>query len=64
MSGALRIPATVVLLLVAAGCAYLAVAAGEAPRESAWAFRALYAVVGILSLFGAGWLQRPRQVRV
>lgn len=53
--------ASVVLLLIAAGCVYLSLAVPEAPREYWWAFWATYSVVGLSCLFGAGWLLRRRR---
>jgi hypothetical protein len=56
----LRSVASIVLMLIAAGCAYLSLAVPEAPRESWWIFWAVYAVVGLPCLLGAGWLLRMR----
>jgi hypothetical protein len=50
----------VVLLLVAAGCVFQAVAAGEFP-EAQWAYVLIDGVVGLASLLGAGWLLGPRR---
>jgi len=50
---AVRIAGAVLLLSVAGICAYLAVAAREAPPESWWAFWLIYGLVGIASGFGA-----------
>jgi hypothetical protein len=57
-----RFAAAAVLLLIVAGCAYLALAAREAPPESWWAYWYIYALVGVPALWGAGrllWPKRP-----
>lgn len=56
--------ASVVLLLIAAGCAYLSLAVPEAPREHWWAYWTIYAVIGLSCLSGAGWSLRMRRTEV
>jgi hypothetical protein len=56
----LRSLASIVLMLIAVGCAYLSLAVQEAPRESWWIFWTIYAVIGLSCLLGAGWLLRMR----
>ena len=55
-----RVVFAVVLLLVAAGCVFQAVAAGEFPAARG-AYVLIDGVVGLASLFGAGWLLGPRR---
>jgi hypothetical protein len=61
MPGILRSLSSIVLILIAAGCVYLSFAATEAPRDVWWKFWTIYAVVGLSSLLGAGWLLRVRR---
>jgi hypothetical protein len=59
--GTLRSLASIVLMLIAAGCAYLSFAVREAPREYWWIFWTIYAVMGLSCLLGAGSLLRLRR---
>jgi hypothetical protein len=56
--GILRCLSSIFLILVAAACGYLSLAATEASRDVWWRFWTIYAVVGFSCLFGAGWLLR------
>jgi hypothetical protein len=56
-----RILLSVILLLIAAGCVYQAVAAREAPRSQWWAYWTIDAIIGIPCLLGAGWLLSSRR---
>ena len=53
--------ASIVLMLIAVGCAYLSLAVREAPREYWWIYWTIYAVMGLSCLLGAGWLLRIRR---
>ena len=56
--GIFRSLCSIVLILIAVACAYLSLAATEAPREVWWKFWAIYGVVGLSCLLGAGWMLR------
>lgn len=58
MTGTLRSLASVVLMLIAAGCVFLSLAVPEAPRETWWIFWTIYGVTGLGCLLGTGWLLR------
>jgi hypothetical protein len=60
MAEASRRSLAVVLFVVAAFCAYQAVAAQEAP-ESAWIYWLIDGVVGLAAVLGIAWLLRPRR---
>jgi hypothetical protein len=61
MSSTVRKIVGVVLLLLAGGCAYLAVAAREAPADARVAHWTLYGAAGVACLVAAAWLLRPNR---
>jgi len=61
---AVRLASVVVLLMIVCACAFLAVAAREAPPDSWWAFWSLYGAVGLACLVGAVWLLWPKRSKV
>lgn len=63
MSQTIRRLTAIGLLLVIAGCIYMAIAAREAPRDSWWALWVIYAVVGLFSTIGVFWLLKPNRHR-
>jgi len=63
MPTAARVAGSLILLVLALVCAFLSVAAREAPPEAWWAFWLLYGVVGGASALGAVALLWPRRRR-
>ena len=49
----MRVLFALVLLAIAGACLVLSIAASELPRESRWAFRVIYGIVGLACLSGA-----------
>jgi hypothetical protein len=63
MPSPMRVGIAVVLLLIAACCGYLAVAAREAPRETWWAYWYIYALIALPCVAGGIWLLTTKQPR-